>query len=301
MNELVIGTRGSQLALAQAEWVRRRLETLGFKCRIETIRTTGDRLADAPLPEIGGKGLFTRELEQALLEGRVHLAVHSLKDLPVELPQGLRLAAVPRREDARDVVVGRKLAELAAGARVGTSSLRRAAQLKLLRPDLIIEPVRGNLDTRLRKLEAGRYDALVLAAAGLHRMGWMGRIAEYLTPEQMCPAPGQGALGIETLCEGPAAQACAALDDPATRAAVTAERTLLEALGGGCQVPIGAYAEQYNSALCLHAVVVAPDGSRAVRTRAEGTPGEAAEIARNAARQLLAGGAHEILESFSRS
>lgn len=301
MNELVIGTRGSQLALAQAQWVCERMEARGHRCRIAIIRTTGDRLAEAPLPEIGGKGLFTRELEQALLEGRIDLAVHSLKDLPVEMPEGLWLAAVPEREDARDVMVGRRLAELAPGARVGTSSLRRAAQLKMLRPDLVIEPVRGNLDTRLRKLEAGQYDALLLAAAGLHRMGWRRHIAEYLPPDQMCPAPGQGALAIETRLRSPAAEACAALESSATRAAVTAERALLEALGGGCQVPIGAFAEVYNGTLRLHAIVIAPDGSRCARTTIEGPADQAAGLAREAALRLVVAGARDILDSFSRS
>lgn len=301
MRQLVIGTRGSQLALAQAHWVRERLEAHGYACRIAVIRTAGDRMAEAPLPKIGGKGLFTQELEQALLEGRIDLAVHSLKDLPVELPEGLWLAAVPQREDARDVVVGRRLSELAAGARVGTSSLRRAAQLKLLRPDLIVEPVRGNLDTRLRKLASGQYDALILAAAGLHRMGWRGQIAEYLHPEQMCPAPGQGALAIETRRDGDAAQACAALEDSATRIAITAERGLLQALGGGCQVPIGAYAEVYNGALRLHAVVVAPDGSRAARAAIEGPASHADRLAAHAAARLLETGAREVLDSFARS
>lgn len=301
MRELVLGTRGSQLALAQARWVREKLEARGRRCRIEIIHTSGDRMADAPLPEIGGKGLFTRELEEALLEGRVDLAVHSLKDLPVELPEGLRLAAVPEREDARDVVAGCGLADLAPGARVGTSSLRRAAQLRLLRPDLVIEPVRGNLDTRLRKLASGRYDALILAAAGLHRMGWTRHIAEYLPPEQMCPAPGQGALGIQTRAEGAAVAACRALDDPAARAAVTAERTLLEALGGGCRVPIGAYAEVCHGALRLHAVVVTPDGSRSARTTMEGPADQAAALGREAAARLMAAGARQILESCARS
>jgi len=297
---LVIGTRGSQLALAQARWVQERLEALGHPTRLEIIRTTADKILDVPLARIGGKGLFTKEIEEALLEGRADLAVHSLKDLPVELPAGLRLAAVPVRDDARDVVVGRPLAGLPAGARVGTSSLRRSAQLRLLRPDLRIEPVRGNLDTRLRKLEAGQYDALIVAAAGMHRMGWSGRIAEYLAPETMCPAPGQGALGVETRAEGEALQACAVLDDAEARAAVTAERAFLAAMGGGCQVPIGAYAESRDGNLRLHAVVAAPDGARAVRDSLEGPAGEAVELGRELARAMLEAGAREILEAVYR-
>jgi len=294
---LVIGTRGSQLALAQARWVEGRLAASGLACRIEIIRTTGDKITDVPLARIGGKGLFTKEIEEALLEGRVDLAVHSLKDLPVELPPGLRLAAVPGREDARDVVVGRPLAELPPGARVGTSSLRRSAQLRLLRPDLVIEPVRGNLDTRLRKLDAGQYDALIVAAAGMHRMGWTERIVEYLAPEQICPAPGQGALGIETRAEGEALETCSMLDDPEARAAVTAERAFLAAMGGGCQVPIGAYAEVQNGRLRLHAVVAAPDGARAVRHSLEGSVGEAVGLGRALAQAMLDAGAREILEA----
>ncbi|MGB9605819.1 MAG: hydroxymethylbilane synthase [Bryobacteraceae bacterium] len=294
---LVIGTRGSQLALEQGLWVQRRLEAAGRACRLEIIRTTGDKLAEAPLARIGGKGLFTKEIEEALLEGRVDLAVHSLKDLPVELPAGLCLAAVPVREDARDAVVRRPLAALPPGARVGTSSLRRSAQLRLLRPDLIVEPVRGNLDTRLRKLDAGLYDALILAAAGLRRMGWAERIVEYLAPERMCPAPGQGALGIETRQEGDAFQACAALDDPAARAAVTAERAFLAALGGGCQVPIGAYAQVRDRRLRLYGVVASPRGDRAARDAIEGPASQAIELGRELARALLASGAREILDS----
>ena len=195
---LVIASRGSQLALWQARWVAAQLSAAGRECRIEIIKTTGDKITDVPLAKVGTKGLFTKEIEEALLDGRADLAVHSLKDLPTELPEGLVLAAVPEREDPRDAVVGRKLADLPLGAKVGTSSLRRAAQLRQLRPDLQVESVRGNLDTRLRKLDEGQYDAILLAAAGLKRLGWGDRIAEILPAEQMCPAVGQGALAIET-------------------------------------------------------------------------------------------------------
>src|SRR5580692_2509072 len=195
---LVIASRGSQLALWQARWVSAQLTERGHECRIEIIKTTGDKITDVPLAKVGTKGLFTKEIEEALLDGRADLAVHSLKDLPTELPEGLVLAAVPEREDPRDAVVGKRLDQLPHGARVGTSSLRRAAQLRKLRPDLAIESVRGNLDTRLRKLDEGQYDAILLAAAGLKRLGWGDRIAEILPAEQMCPAVGQGALAIET-------------------------------------------------------------------------------------------------------
>src|ERR1017187_5656239 len=237
---LVIASRGSQLALWQARWVAAQLTAAGRECRIEIVKTTGDKITDVPLAKVGTKGLFTKEIEEALLDGRADLAVHSLKDLPTELPQGLVLAAVPEREDPRDAVVGKPLADLPPGAKVGTSSLRRAAQLRKLRPDLRIESVRGNLDTRLRKLDEGQYDAILLAAAGLKRLGWEYRIAEILPPDIVCPAVGQGALAIETGQSG--LLTCQQLHHAPTQSAVTAERSLLAALGGGCQVPIGAYA-----------------------------------------------------------
>src|ERR1051326_8119808 len=248
---LVIGSRGSQLALWQAKWIGARLAERGQETRIEIIKTTGDKITDVPLAKVGTKGLFTKEIEEALLDGRIDLAVHSLKDLPTEIPTGLTIAAIPQREDARDALVGARLSDLPAGAKVGTSSLRRAAQLRAVRPDLVIESVRGNLDTRVRKRDEGQYVAIVLAVAGLTRLGWADRIAEILQPDVMCPAVGQGALGIETRTEGAAREICGALDHGPTRAAVTAERAVLASLGGGCQVPIGAYAELAGSALRL--------------------------------------------------
>lgn len=293
---LTIGSRGSKLALWQANWFRDQLQALGRPCRIEIIKTTGDKIADVPLANVGTKGLFTKEIEEALLAGRIDLAVHSLKDLPTDLPAGLRLAAIPPREDARDALVGRRLEELAAGAKVGTNSLRRAAQLRAARPDLMIESVRGNLDTRLRKLSEGRYDALVLAAAGLKRLGWQDRIAEYLPESLMCPAVGQGALAIETREEGEAAQVCAQLDDACTRAAVEAERAVLKALGGGCQVPIGAHASVAGGQLRLLGVVASPDGARIVRREASGPVADAVSLGSELGNELLAGGGAEILE-----
>ncbi len=192
---LTIGSRGSQLALWQARWIKNRLEELGEACRIEVIKTTGDKITDVPLANVGGKGLFTKEIEEALARGDIDLAVHSMKDLPTELPAGLAVAAIPEREDPRDALIGCKLAELAAGDKVGTSSLRRAAQLRALRPELEVEPVRGNLDTRLRKLDEGRYRAIVLASAGLKRMGWEGRIAEILSSRDDVPGGGAGSAG----------------------------------------------------------------------------------------------------------
>jgi hydroxymethylbilane synthase len=292
---LVIASRGSQLALWQAHWVERQLAALGYPSRIEIVKTTGDKITDVPLAQVGTKGLFTKEIEEALLDGRADLAVHSLKDLPTELPAGLVLAAIPEREDPRDALVGKRLADLPVGAKLGTSSLRRAAQLRKLRPDLRIEPVRGNLDTRLRKLDEGGYDAIMLAVAGLKRLGWEARIVEILAPDVVCPAVGQGALAIET--RGPGLLACQSLDHPATRAAVTAERSLLAALGGGCQVPIGAYATVTGDRLFLQAVVVSPDGVDLVRDRSEGFAADAQGIGRELGEALLAAGADRILES----
>ena len=292
---LIIASRGSQLALWQAHWVQQQLAALGYASRIDVIRTTGDKITDVPLAQVGAKGLFTKEIEEALLDGRADLAVHSLKDLPTELPVGLVLAATPEREDPRDAIVGCRLADLPSGAKLGTSSLRRAAQLRKARPDLRIEPVRGNLDTRLRKLDEGQYDAIVLAAAGLKRLGWESRIAEILPPEIVCPAVGQGALAIETAAgrTGPGAR----LNHAPTQSAVTAERALLGALGGGCQVPIGAYATVTGGRLSLQAVVVSPDGADLVRDRSEGPAADAQRIGGDLGKALLAAGADRILES----
>jgi hydroxymethylbilane synthase len=296
---LVIASRGSQLALWQAHWVEAQLTALGQECRIEIIKTTGDKITDVPLAKVGGKGLFTKEIEEALLDGRADLAVHSLKDLPTELPEGLVLAAVPEREDPRDAVVGKRIDELPQGARVGTSSLRRSAQLRKLRPDLVIESVRGNLDTRLRKLDEGQYDAILLAAAGLKRLGWGDRIAEILDADRMCSAVGQGALAIETRANGKGFDAVQSLDHAATHAAVAAERGLLKALGGGCQVPIGAHATVSGNRLRLLGVVIAPDASEMVKSEAEGEVAHAAELGQSLGEELLKKGARQILEAVS--
>jgi len=293
---LVIGSRGSQLALWQANFIQDKLRARGFETRIEIIKTTGDKITDVPLAQVGGKGLFTKEIEDALLEGSIDLAVHSLKDLPTELVEGLTVAAVPQRADARDAIVGRKLQDLPAGSIVGTSSLRRIAQLKPIRPDLRFESIRGNLDTRLRKLDEGQYQAIVLAAAGLTRLGWSDRIADVFPPTVMCPAPGQGALGIETKLSGAGYDACAPLDHPWTRFAVTAEREMLAELGGGCQIPIGAHAVIEHTTLKLLGLVAATDGSEVVRGTAEGDATRAHEIGRELGRALLEKGAARILE-----
>jgi hydroxymethylbilane synthase len=298
--KLTIASRGSQLALWQARWVEARLTELGHQCHIEIIKTTGDKITDTPLAQLGkttgGKGLFTKEIEEALLDGRADLAVHSLKDLPTELPNGLALAAVPERDDPRDAVIARKLAELEAGDTIGTSSLRRSAQLRRLRPDLRLESIRGNVDTRLRKLDEGQYAAIVLAAAGLRRLGWADRIAEILPPETMCPAVGQGALAIETRTDGHAREACAALDHADTHAAVAAERAFLRALGGGCQVPIGAYASLEGERLHLHGLVIAPDGSQCVAGDIAGAAQASEELGAALGADLLARGARAILD-----
>lgn len=294
---LVIASRGSQLALWQARWVQQQLAQAGEPSRIEVIQTTGDKITGVALARVGTKGLFTKEIEEALLDGRADLAVHSLKDLPTELPDGLVLAGVPAREDPRDAVVGRRLADLARGATVGTSSLRRAAQIRQTRPDLVIESVRGNVDTRLRKLDEGRYGAVVLAAAGLTRLGWSDRITELLTPDVMCPAVGQGALAIETRGAGEGFDAGRALEDSDTRAAITAERNVLAALGGGCQVPIGAYATVAQGRLRIQAVVVSPDGVEVVRGRSEGVVSDAEHIGRALGGELLERGARKILDA----
>ena len=294
---IVIGSRGSQLALWQARWVESQLTSLGESCRIEIIRTTGDRITDVPLAKVGTKGLFTKEIEDALLAGSVDVAVHSLKDMPTDLPPGLALQAIPERENVHDAMVGRKLSELGAGSKIGTSSLRRAAQLRAVRPDLVIETIRGNLDTRLRKLDEGQFDAIVLAAAGLRRLGWAHRIAELLPEELMCPAVGQGALAVETRDDdGPAARLVKKLDDPNARAAVTAERALLRGLGGGCQVPIGAHARIDDDRLRLQAVVTAPDGSQLIRGEREGAVAEAEQIGVDLGTDLLARGGRAILD-----
>jgi hydroxymethylbilane synthase len=295
---LVIGSRGSQLALWQAHWVKAQLEDLGEECRIEIIHTTGDKITDVALSKVGTKGLFTKEIEEALLDRSIDLAVHSLKDMPTDVPAGLALAAFPVREDPRDAIVGRTLADLPPGARVGTSSLRRSAQLRALRPDLQIENIRGNVDTRLRKLDEGQYDAILLASAGLRRLGWQDRIAELLDPEVMCPAVGQGALAIETRDDGGRAfRFCRGLDDPDTRVAVTAERAVLSTLGGGCQVPIGAHAVVIENALAIGGVVVSPDGTHIVRKSSEATRDDAEALGRQLGEELLAAGGKQILQA----
>ncbi|HVG35352.1 MAG TPA: hydroxymethylbilane synthase [Pyrinomonadaceae bacterium] len=305
-NRLIIGSRGSRLALWQAEWVRSKLAALSAQTEvhIEIIKTSGDTLKDVPLSVIGGKGVFTKEIEEALLDRRIDLAVHSLKDLPTQLPASLTIAAITEREDARDALVLREdvgrictsLDTLPAGAVVGTSSPRRLAQLKHLHPHLRIKELRGNVDTRLRKLDAGEYDAIILAVAGLSRLGFAHRISEHIRPAKMLPAVGQGALAIEIRSDDAEIQdSLAPLDHGPTRAACTAERALLRALGGGCQLPIAAHAVVYENHLRLDGLVAAPGGETLLRETIKGEASEAAQLGEALAGRLLERGANSLL------
>lgn len=299
---LTIGSRGSQLALWQAHWVQGRLEKLGFESRIEIIKTTGDKITDVALSRVGSqtgsKGLFTKEIEEALLAGHIDLAVHSLKDMPTDLPAGLTLAAIPEREDPRDALVGRAFESLGPGARVGTGSLRRAAQLRARRPSLKIEDIRGNVDTRLRKLDEGRYDAIVLASAGLRRLGWENRITEMFDPTVLCPAVGQGALAVETRIDGGRGfEAARQLEHAESRTRVTAERAALAALGGGCQAPMGAHAYLDGNTLIIIGVIVSPDGTQVIRRQHHGPASDPAGVGGSLAQQLLDAGGKEILDA----
>jgi hydroxymethylbilane synthase len=271
--KLRIGSRGSELALWQANHVAALLREAGHETEIEVIKTIGDRLQEVTFAQVGAKGMFTKEIEEALAEGRIDLAVHSLKDLPTELPEPFTLAATPKRADPRDVFVSLKYKNLAAlpqDARVGTSSQRRRAQLKSLRPELALLEFRGNVGTRLRKLAAGQVDAILLAAAGLDRLGHTDWVRERFDPKDFCPAAGQGALGIETRKDDAATiAAVAALDHPDTRFAITAERAALAALGGGCQVPIGIHcraASEHEGWVEIFGVVASPTTGEVVRT-----------------------------------
>ena len=304
VRELVIGTRRSKLALWQAEWVHARLRELEpeLAVSLKRIKTTGDKILDTPLASIGGKGLFVKEIEEALLRGEIDLAVHSMKDVPTRLPAGLEILAIPEREDPRDVLITRNkvsLARLVPGSRIGTSSLRRQAQLLHYRPDLSIQILRGNLDTRLRKLEAGEYDGIILAAAGIKRLGWSDRVTEYLSPDVCLPAIGQGALALEGRTDdGFVREVVARLDHHPTRIAVTAERAFLERLEGGCQVPIAAHAAITNGTLTLSALIAGVDGRRLVRDSVQGPMRDAHRLGVELAERLLARGGDEILKEI---
>ena len=295
---LRIGSRGSQLGLWQANYIASLLRGQGHNVEIEIIHTTGDKITDVALAKVGAKGMFTKEIEEALADGQVDLAVHSLKDLPTELAGHFEIAAIPKREDPRDAFCSVKhsgIEGLPPGARVGTSSLRREAQLRALRPELVVHPLRGNVDTRLRKLESGEYDAIILASAGLQRLGQTERIRQILSVETMCPAAGQGALGIEARAgDSDVRQALLFLDDAAARTETTCERALLASLGGGCQVPIGANAKWYDSKLHLEAIVASPDGKSLLRESLDGSDPQ--QLGRQAAQKLLARGGASILD-----
>jgi hydroxymethylbilane synthase len=305
MKHLRIGTRGSLLAKWQAESVRKQLFALaGVEAEIVIIKTSGDKMQQASLSQIGGKGIFIKELEDALLDESIDLAVHSVKDIPTEVPGGLSFPAVCRRDDIRDCLIsptGSALEALRQGARVGTSSLRRRAQLLRLRPDLDIRELRGNIDTRLRKVGDGEYDAIVLAKAGLDRLGLSQRISETFAPEIFMPAVGQGAIAVETrLNDNETGDLLSKLDDPETRAAIITERALLGALQGGCQVPIGAWARIERGEMVLEACVTSVDGQQYVKQRLTGAADQVVQLGEQMARLLMETGAQTILEEVGR-
>lgn len=302
-NLLVIGSRGSKLALWQAKWIKSLISRFHpeLTAEIEIIKTTGDVRQD-PLSVIGGKGVFTRELEEALLDGRIDLAVHSLKDLPTILPDRLTIAAICERENARDAVVLREeqnlgsVHNLAPGAVVGTSSQRRLAQLKYRRPDIVVKDVRGNVDTRLRKLEEGEYDALVLAAAGLGRLGLNSRISALIATDEMLPAVGQGALAVEARADDHSTLALVgSLNHAPTQLACSSERAFLRALGGGCQLPIAGYAVVSGNDLALEGLVADPAGHEVVRGKLTGQTAEAEDLGARLAHRLLKQGGERLL------
>ena len=301
MTALRVATRASELALAQARGVADRLErALGRRVELVPMKTEGDRLASVSLAKLGGKGLFVKEIEDALLEGRADFAVHSAKDLPAVLPGELALVAFPERADPRDALVARErgatLATLRAGARVGTGSLRRASQLRARRPDLVIVPLRGNVPTRLRKLASQDLDAVVLACAGLERLGLAERIDERIAPEDLLPAVGQGVLALEARRDDALARQAAAITHAATEECVSAERAVLVRLGADCNVPLAAYAQHTpRGTLRLRALLAASDGARILRAELEAAPSEAAALGTRAAEQILREGGRELL------
>ena len=300
---LRLATRGSALARWQAEWTAQRLGQLGHECELVIVSTSGDRF-QGPIDASTPQGLFTREIQAAVLAGEADAAVHSLKDLPTRSAEGLVLAAVPPRAATADALVSRRFASIDAlppGAIVGTGSVRRRAQLLAYRPDFAVADLRGNVDTRLRKLDEGRYDAIILATAGLERLGLSDRIVQRLPARIMMPAPGQGALGIEARADDHAVlTVLAALDDFATRAATTAERTMLAAIGGGCLAPVAALAETDGIGLRLVAQVLSPDGSRVIRAEVAGSLADAEPLGRQAAAELAAAGASELIAQCRR-
>jgi len=300
MIELVIGSRGSELALWQARFIAGELERVWpeARCSIRVIKTTGDRITDVPLARIGTKGLFVKEIELALVAGEIDLAVHSAKDLPSEMDERLCIAAYPEREDPSDALVSKrgKLADAPAGSVIGTSSLRRRAQILRVRPDVEIADLRGNLDTRLRKLDDGGYDGVVLASAGLRRMGWADRITEVLPFEVCLPAAGQGALAVQCRVEDRAVEIAAALDHPRTRRCVSAERVLLSRLQAGCQAPVAVLARESSGCIRVEAAVIGLDGSRVVRMEESGDAADSAIVGERLAQRLIDSPASELLQ-----
>jgi hydroxymethylbilane synthase len=305
-SELRIGTRGSQLALFQANWVKDQLVRTHpeLKVTLIKIKTTGDKIQDAPLAKIGGKGLFVKEIEEALIQKKIDLAVHSIKDVPTEFPKGLHLSVITKREDPRDVFIskgGKTLKDLPQGAKIGTSSLRRQAQLLHFRSDLELIPLRGNLDTRLKKLKTLNLDAIVLALAGVKRLGLEERISEIIPTDISLPAIGQGALGIETRMDDQVVEdQIRFLNDPDSSIAITAERAFLKKLEGGCQVPIAAFAQKVGSTLQIDGLVGTIDGKRLIRHHLEGPIEEAEPLGTQLAEILLVKGAKEILDEVYR-
>jgi hydroxymethylbilane synthase len=301
---IIIGSRGSKLAMTQTEWVRDRIRACrpDLEFHIKKISTSGDKMADVSLAKVGGKGLFTREIENELLAGEIDLAIHSMKDLPTDLPKGLTIGAVPEREDARDVLVSRnnlKFKDLPPNAVIGTCSLRRRAQLLAARPELQVADLRGNLDTRLRKIEEGRFDAVVLAAAGINRLGRQSVIADFLGLDTLVPAVGQGALCVEIREKNPFVERLLEpLRHRETELAVRAERALMAELEGGCQVPVGGHARIENGLLALYGVVGSLYGERLIRAQDSGNPEQPEELGRHVANKLLMMGAKEILDEI---
>ena len=296
-----IGTRGSALAMTQTRWVadilkRRSPETA---VEIRVIKTKGDIMQDVSLVKIGGKGVFVREIEEALLRGEIDMAVHSMKDVPAELPEGLTIGVIPEREDPRDVLIGRdriKMEAMPRGARIGTGSLRRGIQVRSLLPDVQVVPLRGNLDTRIRKIESEGLDGVIVAAAGIRRMGWVQRVSQFIPVELMLPAVGQGALGIEMRMEdGKMAEALSFLNHPATWIEVGAERAFLKRLGGGCQLPIAAYGKIRGAALVLRGLVGSLDSRRVITDEIKGTPADHGALGAELAERILDRGGREIL------
>ncbi len=300
LKELRIGTRASQLALWQANWVKSELEKRypGITVSLVKIKTMGDKILDVPLAQVGGKGLFVKEIEEAMLRGEIDIAVHSMKDVPTEFPEGLGLYCITEREDPRDAVISRgvKFADLPQGARVGTSALRRQAQLLKVRPDLEMVVIRGNVETRIRKLETEKLDAVILAAAGLKRLGFTDRVTEYLSTDLSIPAIGQGALGIECRLDNEEVkETIAFFNHPDTAHAVRAERALLWRCEGGCQVPIAAYGKVAGDELTLTGFIASVDGRRSVRESITGPAADGEKLGIALAERLLKAGAHEIL------